>query len=186
MGRALSTGFRQQTGADRGVRPSCSRTTRKGPPDWPLSFAHSSRHQCIRRNRPGSDGRAESIPLSRAMTRVTGSFGRIVWMPTSTRRTVALLEGESPVRERVTRWRATAGSQTGHRFDCEAQPGARDGPLVGGGRPHAAARRATPGVQRMVVTHAMNPPIAMNVAQIQEAGKLGAFIEFVGQLAGVG
>jgi len=36
------------------------------------------------------------------------------------------------------------------------------------------------GVQRMVVTHAMNPPILMNVAQMQEAAKLGALIEFVG------
>ena len=36
------------------------------------------------------------------------------------------------------------------------------------------------GVQRMVVTHAMNTPIEMTVAQMQEAAKLGAFIEFVG------
>jgi predicted metal-dependent phosphotriesterase family hydrolase len=36
------------------------------------------------------------------------------------------------------------------------------------------------GVQRMVVTHAVNPPIQMTVAQMQEAAKLGAFIEFVG------
>jgi hypothetical protein len=36
------------------------------------------------------------------------------------------------------------------------------------------------GVQRMVVTHAINPPIQMTVPQMQEATKLGAFIEFVG------
>ena len=36
------------------------------------------------------------------------------------------------------------------------------------------------GVQRMVVTHAMNDPIRMSVPQMQEAAKLGAFIEFVG------
>jgi predicted metal-dependent phosphotriesterase family hydrolase len=36
------------------------------------------------------------------------------------------------------------------------------------------------GVQRMVVTHAMNAPIQMTVAQMQEAAKLGAFLEFVG------
>ena len=36
------------------------------------------------------------------------------------------------------------------------------------------------GVQHMVVTHAMNAPVVMNVAQMQEAAKLGAFIEFVG------
>ncbi|MGH8513914.1 MAG: DUF6282 family protein, partial [Gammaproteobacteria bacterium] len=32
----------------------------------------------------------------------------------------------------------------------------------------------------MVVTHAMNPPILMDVPQMQDAVKLGAFIEFVG------
>jgi predicted metal-dependent phosphotriesterase family hydrolase len=36
------------------------------------------------------------------------------------------------------------------------------------------------GVRQMVVTHAMNAPILMTVAQIQEAAALGAFIEFVG------
>jgi uncharacterized protein DUF6282 len=36
------------------------------------------------------------------------------------------------------------------------------------------------GVRQMVVTHGMNPPIQMNLAQMQEAAKLGAFIEFVG------
>ena len=32
----------------------------------------------------------------------------------------------------------------------------------------------------MVVTHAMNEPILMDVGQMQEAAGLGAFIEFVG------
>ena len=32
----------------------------------------------------------------------------------------------------------------------------------------------------MVVTHAMNAPVLMDVPQMQEAAKLGAFIEFVG------
>ncbi len=36
------------------------------------------------------------------------------------------------------------------------------------------------GVQRIVITHAMNDPIRMSVAQMQEAARLGAFIEFVG------
>jgi uncharacterized protein DUF6282 len=36
------------------------------------------------------------------------------------------------------------------------------------------------GVRRMVVTHAMNPPIVMDVARMKEAARLGAFIEFVG------
>jgi predicted metal-dependent phosphotriesterase family hydrolase len=36
------------------------------------------------------------------------------------------------------------------------------------------------GVRHMVVTHAMNAPIEMRVPQMQEAARLGAFIEFVG------
>jgi microsomal dipeptidase-like Zn-dependent dipeptidase len=36
------------------------------------------------------------------------------------------------------------------------------------------------GVQRMVVTHALMAPVLMSVPQMQEAAKLGAFIEFVG------
>ena len=36
------------------------------------------------------------------------------------------------------------------------------------------------GVQHIVVTHAMNDPIRMSVPQMQEAAKLGAFVEFVG------
>ena len=36
------------------------------------------------------------------------------------------------------------------------------------------------GVQHMVVTHAVNAPVLMNVAQMQAAAKEGAFIEFCG------
>src|ERR1044071_7399841 len=36
------------------------------------------------------------------------------------------------------------------------------------------------GVQRIVITHAMNDPIRMSVPQMQEAAKLGALVEFVG------
>ena len=36
------------------------------------------------------------------------------------------------------------------------------------------------GVQRIVITHAMNDPIRMSVPQMQEAARLGALIEFVG------
>src|SRR5215510_7975209 len=36
------------------------------------------------------------------------------------------------------------------------------------------------GVRHIVITHAMNDPVRMSVAQMQEAAKLGAFIEFVG------
>ena len=36
------------------------------------------------------------------------------------------------------------------------------------------------GVEHMVVTHGMNAPVLMDVPQMQEAAKQGAFIEFVG------
>jgi ABC-type molybdate transport system substrate-binding protein len=36
------------------------------------------------------------------------------------------------------------------------------------------------GVQHIVITHAMNPPVQMSVAQMQEAAQLGALVEFVG------
>ena len=32
----------------------------------------------------------------------------------------------------------------------------------------------------MIVTHAIQPPVSMDVAQMKEAASLGAFIEFVG------
>jgi hypothetical protein len=41
------------------------------------------------------------------------------------------------------------------------------------------------GVQHMVVTHAMQAPVLMNIAQMKEAAGMGAYIEFVyGQLLG--
>ena len=36
------------------------------------------------------------------------------------------------------------------------------------------------GVRHLVVTHAMNAPILMDVAQMREAATLGAFMEFAG------
>ena len=37
------------------------------------------------------------------------------------------------------------------------------------------------GVQHIVITHAMNPPVEMTIPQMQEAAREGAFIEFAGQ-----
>lgn len=115
------------------------------------------------------------------MTRVTGGFGRIVWMPTfdsenqvrfskENRPFVSVSRGGQLLPE-VSRVIALIAKHnlvlaTGHSSAEEGLMLLRD------------ARKQ--GVQRMVVTHAMNPPITMNVAQMQEAAKLGAFIEFVG------
>ena len=115
------------------------------------------------------------------MTKVTGGLGRIVWMPTfdaenqvrfskenrpfvSVSRGGELLPDVKQVITLIAKHNLVLA--TGHSSAEEGLMLLREG------------RRQ--GVQRMVVTHAMNDPIAMNVAQMQEAAKLGAFIEFVG------
>jgi hypothetical protein len=115
------------------------------------------------------------------MTKVTGGFGRIVWMPTfdsenqvrfskenrpfvSVSRGGELLPEVKQVIALIAKHNLVLA--TGHSSAEEGLMLLREGRRLG--------------VQRMVVTHAMNDPIAMNVAQMQEAAKLGAFIEFVG------
>ena len=115
------------------------------------------------------------------MTRVTGGWGRIVWMPTfdaenqvrfskenrpfvSVSRNGALIPEARQVIALVAKHNLILA--TGHSSPEEGLMLLRE------------ARRQ--GVQRMLVTHAINPPIVMTVAQMQEAAQLGAFIEFVG------
>jgi Family of unknown function (DUF6282) len=115
------------------------------------------------------------------MTRVTGGFGRIVWMPTfdaenhvrfskekrpfvSVSRNAELLPEVRQVIALIAKHNLVLA--TGHSSSEEGLMLLRE------------ARRQ--GVQRMVVTHAMDAPISMSVPQMQEATKLGAFIEFVG------
>lgn len=115
------------------------------------------------------------------MAKVTGGWGRIVWMPTfdaenqvrfsketrpfvSVSRNGRLLPDVGRVIALVAKHNLVLA--TGH---STAEEGLM---LLGEGRRQ--------GVQRMVVTHAMNPPIQMTVPQMQDAATLGAFIEFVG------
>jgi hypothetical protein len=115
------------------------------------------------------------------MTRVSGGWGRVVWMPT--------FDAENQVRySKETRPFASVAR------DGELLPAvkevlaliAKNGLVLATGHSSPQeglmllreARRL--GIQRMVVTHAMNAPILMTIAQMQEAAKLGAFIEFVG------
>lgn len=115
------------------------------------------------------------------MTRVTGGWGRIVWMPTfdaenqvrsaketrpfvSVSRDGALLPEVIQVISLIAKHNLVLA--TGHSSAQEVLLLVRE------------ARRQ--GVQRIVVTHAMNAPILMTVSQMQEAAALGAFIEFVG------
>ena len=115
------------------------------------------------------------------MTRVTGGWGRIVWMPTfdaenqvryskenrpfvSVSGNGDLLPGVKQVIELIARHGLVLA--TGHSAPDEGLMLLREG------------RRQ--GVQRMIVTHAMNAPVLMDVPQMREAAKLGAFIEFAG------
>ena len=115
------------------------------------------------------------------MTRVTGGWGRVVWMPTFDAENQVRSSKENrpfvsvaadgallPAVQQVIALVAKHGLvlATGHSAPAEGLMLLREG------------RRQ--GVQQMVVTHAMNAPVLMDVPQMQEAAKLGAFIEFVG------
>jgi hypothetical protein len=115
------------------------------------------------------------------MTRVTGGWGRVVWMPT--------FDAENQVRFSKEKRPFVAVSRngelvpevrevisiiakhdlvlaTGHSSQEEGLMLLREG------------RRQ--GVRQMVVTHAMLAPVLMDLPHMTEAVKLGAFIEFVG------
>ena len=115
------------------------------------------------------------------MTRVTGGWGRFVWMPT--------FDAENQVRYSKENRPFVSVSRNGELLPAVKEVIgliAKHGLVLATG--HSAstegllllreARRQ--GVQHMVVTHAMNAPVLMDVPQMQEAAKLGAFIEFVG------
>jgi hypothetical protein len=115
------------------------------------------------------------------MTRVSGGWGRIVWMPT--------FDAENQVRFSKEKRPFVPVSRGGELLPEVRQViglVAKHGLALATGHSSPQevilllqeARRQ--GVQRMVVTHAMNAPVQMTVPQMQEAAKLGAFIEFVG------
>jgi Family of unknown function (DUF6282) len=115
------------------------------------------------------------------MTRVTGGFGRIVWMPT--------FDAENQVRFSKEKRPFVSVSRNGELLPEVRQVIAliaKHNLVLATG--HSSSEEVLmllreaqrQGVRRMVVTHAMNPPIGMTVPQMQEAAKLGAFIEFVG------
>jgi len=115
------------------------------------------------------------------MTEISGGWGRFVWMPTfdaenqvrysrENRPFVSVSRNGELVPEVKQVLAIIAKNElvlaTGHSAPAETLMMLRE------------ARQQ--GVRHMVVTHAMNDPVLMNVAQMQEAAKLGAFIEFVG------
>lgn len=114
------------------------------------------------------------------MARLTGGRGRIVWMPT--------FDAENQVRYSRESRPAVAVSRAGRLLPEVLE--VLD--LVGEHGLVLATGHSTPeeslllirearqrGIERIVVTHAMLPPVGMNVGQMKEAAGLGAFIEFV-------
>ena len=114
------------------------------------------------------------------MSRVKGGWGRVVWMPTfdaenqvrfskenrpfvSVSRNGKLLPEVNEVLDLIAKHRLTLA--TGHSTPAEGLMLIRE-----------AKKR---GVTRIVVTHAMLPPVKMTVAQMKEAASLGAYLEFV-------
>jgi hypothetical protein len=115
------------------------------------------------------------------MTRVSGGWGRIVWMPT--------FDAENQVRFSKEERPFVAVSRNGELLPEVRQVIAliaKHGLALATGHSSPAEvllllrEGQRQGVQRMVVTHAMLAPVQMDVPQMQEAAKLGAFIEFVG------
>jgi hypothetical protein len=115
------------------------------------------------------------------MAAVSGGWGRIVWMPT--------FDAENQVRTSKENRPFVSVTQNGELLpavrDVVAVIAKRNLVLATG---HSAPRETLlilreakrQGVQRMIVTHAMNTPVSMSLAEMREAAGLGAYIEFVG------
>ena len=115
------------------------------------------------------------------MMQVLGGFGRIVWMST--------FDAENQVRVSKENRPFVSVSRNGELLQttkdvigviAKRQLAMATGHVSAdeGLKLIAEARRQ--GVQRIVVTHAMNTPVQMTVAQMQDAARQGALIEFVG------
>lgn len=114
------------------------------------------------------------------MSRVTGGWGRFVWMPT--------FDSESQVRYSRENRPIVSVSRDGELLPEVKQViaviAARDLVLETG---HSSAEECLmllregrrQGVRNMVVTHAAMAPIHMSVEQMREAAGLGAYVEFV-------
>jgi hypothetical protein len=114
------------------------------------------------------------------MTKVKGGYGRVVWLPTfdsenqvrmsKENRPFASVVRDGAVTPAVSQVIALAAKhnlvlETGHSSPSEALIIIRE------------AKRQ--GVRSVLVTHAMSSPVNMSIAQMQEAAKLGAYLELV-------
>jgi len=114
------------------------------------------------------------------MTRLTGGWGRIVWMPT--------FDAENQVRYSRESRPSVAVSRNG-RLLAEVvevlELIRKHGLVLATGHSTPAENRllireaTARGIERTIVTHAMLTPVSMSVEQMKEAAGLGAFIEFV-------
>jgi dihydroorotase-like cyclic amidohydrolase len=115
------------------------------------------------------------------MTQVTGGWGRLVWMSTFDAENQVRYSKENRPFVRVSRngqllpeTKAVISVIAKHQLTlATGHVSAEEGLML------LRDARAQ-GVQRMVVTHAINPPILMSTAQMIEAVKLGAYVEFAG------
>ena len=115
------------------------------------------------------------------MTKISGGWGRFVWMST--------FDAENQVRYSKENRPFVSVSRNGELLPEVKEIVlliAKHGLVLATG--HVASKEALmllregrrQGAQHMVVTHAMNVPVLMDVPQMQEATRQGAFIEFVG------
>jgi hypothetical protein len=115
------------------------------------------------------------------LTHISGGWGRVVWMST--------FDAENQVRYSKENRPFVSVSRNGELLpEAKAVIGviAKHGLVLATG--HVSATEGLmllregqqQGVQHMVVTHAMNPPILMDLAQMRDAAKSGAVIEFTG------
>jgi hypothetical protein len=114
------------------------------------------------------------------MTMVKGGWGRVVWMPT--------YDAENHVRdskenrpfvsvvkngELVPDAKAVIAMVAKHKLMLETGHSAAEESLM------IIREAKRKGIEHVVVTHALTPPVNMSVAQIREAAGLGALIELV-------
>lgn len=120
------------------------------------------------------------------MTMVKGGWGRVVWMPT--------FDAENQVRDSKENRPFVSVVKNGvltaeakqvialaakHNLTLETGHSSPEEGLM------IVREARKQGVQHVVVTHAMRPPVRMSVGQMQEAAKLGAMIEFVYDRPGI-
>ena len=114
------------------------------------------------------------------MTKIKGGYGRVVWMPTYDSEHQVTSSGQKRPFARVVKDGKVVPEavrvieiiaknnlvlETGHSSPAEALLLIREAKRVG--------------AQNILVTHAMSPIVGMSIAEMKEAAKLGAYLEFV-------